>query len=247
MSNKLKDSDARQGHESRVTRNRKQKYSKDVYGARVPHEDARILDDYGKANKLERSDVVRMGLHQFALRQQMRYHKKDPLREMTEQVIAEKIEPLYNRVAEMAAMLHGLAGAIAQMNQISSAQASARNSAEALSSRNGVEAVPAQAQLFKEQKQLIEKTLMAAMLALRLHVNYVVEPIIRRTNTRSGDDVEAYLQAAIRGREEWSEVTREVITRTGNRILFELNLITKEDWEKLLNVYRSQTSGGAAR
>ena len=25
--------------------------------------------------------------------------------------------------------------------------------------------------------------------------------------------------------------------RTGNRILFELNLITKEDWERLLDVY----------
>jgi len=67
--------------------------------------------------------------------------------------------------------------------------------------------------------------------------NYVVEPILREIEARSGVGAEAHLQAAIQGRDRWCETTREVIMRTGNRILFELNLITKEDWERLLDVY----------
>ena len=98
--------------------------------------------------------------------------------------------------------------------------------------------------IFKEQKQLIEQTLMAAMLTLRLHIGYVIEPILRGVEARSDGRAEAYLQAALQGRDRWSDITREVIARTGNRILFELNLITKEDWEKLLEVYHNKDMKG---
>lgn len=209
-------------------KHKRKKYTSEIYGARLEFEDARILDDYGKANKLDRSDVVRLGLHQFALRQQLRHHKKDPLRETLEQIVAEKIEPLSSRVEEVAVVLHEVAEAVIQIKQMP---------------HDGSEAVQTQGEVAREQKQLIEKTLMAAMLALRLHINYVVEPILREIDARAGIGAEAHLQAAIHGRDIWCETTREVITRTGNRILFELNLITKEDWERLLDVYEGASRG----
>jgi hypothetical protein len=240
VAKKVKVTETQAGHESRSTRNRKQRYSKEVYGARVPHEDARILEDYGKANNLERSDVVRRALHYFALRQQMISPKKDPIREMIEQVVAAQIAPLCNRAEETVAALRQLAELIIQTRQAPAVAGVSNNSDEASARLEEIETSQPPLQALKEQKQLLEKTLMAAMLALRLHVNYIVEPVLQNAEARSDDRAAASLQAAIRGRDAWSEITREVITRTGNRILFELNLITKEDWEELLKTYHNR-------
>lgn len=233
MSSNREQNGRREDKSTRAGKYKPKNYTDEIYGARLRFEDARILDDYGRANKLDRSEVVRRGLHQFALRQQMRHHKKDPLRETLEQIVAEKIEPLNNRIEDVAAILNELAGIIVQLKQVPVAQANTEESADLSLHLN---------EAAREQKQLIEKTLMAAMLALRLHVNYIVEPVLSGIEARSGDVVEPHLQAAIQGRDRWCETTREVITRTGNRILFELNLITKDDWEKLLNVYNNQAS-----
>ena len=48
-------------------RHKRKNYTDEIYGARLQFEDARILDDYGKANRLDRSEVVRRGLHHFVL------------------------------------------------------------------------------------------------------------------------------------------------------------------------------------
>lgn len=77
-----------------VTRRRRRNFTEEVYGARLPYDDARIIDDYANANKLDRSEAVRQGLHHFALRQKMIRTKKDPLRESLEQVVAEQIAPV---------------------------------------------------------------------------------------------------------------------------------------------------------
>jgi hypothetical protein len=228
LSNKAGSNGRREAKPQRDGKYKRKNYTSEIYGARLAFEDARILDDYGRANKLDRSDVVRLGLHQFALRQQMAHHKKDPLRETLEQIVAKKIEPLSNRVEEVAAVLHELAEAVIQIKQMPHV---------------GGEAAQPLGDVAREQKQLIEKTLMAAMLALRLQVNYVIEPILREIDARAGVGAEAHLQAAIQGRDRWSETTREVITRTGNRILFELNLITNEDWEGLLHAYEGVSRG----
>jgi hypothetical protein len=222
-------------HEAKSQHDRKYKrknYTSAIYGARLEFEDARILDDYGRANKLDRSAVVRLGLHQFALRQQMHHHKKDPLRETLEQIVAEKIEPLFNRIEEVVAVLHEVAQAVIQIRQQSKHMP-----------HNGIEIAHMEAEVARGQKPLIEQTLMAVMLVLRLHINYVVEPILRETHMRSSGGAEAHLRAAIQGRDGWCETTREVITRTGKRILFELNSITKEDWERLLDTYEKTGRG----
>lgn len=223
MSNKNGLNGRRETKPHRDGKYKRKNYTSEIYGARLPFEDARVLNEYGKANRLDRSDVVRRGLHHFALWLEMRHHKKDPLRETLEQTVAEKIEPLNHRIEEVATVLHELAEAVIQIKQMPP---------------DGSEAVQLQGKVAGEQKQLIEKTLMAAMLTLRLHVNYVVEPILREIGARAGGSAEAHLQAATRGRDGWCEATREVIARTGNRILFELNLITKEDWERLLDAYK---------
>lgn len=222
MSSKSGSNGRREAKPHQSGKYKRKNYTNEIYGARLAFEDARILDGYSKANKLDRSDVVRLGLHQFALRQQLRHNKKDPLRETLEQSVAEKIEPLSNRIEEITMVLRELAEAIVQIKHMP---------------RGESEAVQPQDEAAREQKQLVEKTLMAAMLALRLHVNYVVDPVLREVDARVGVAAETHLQAAVQGRDRWCETTREVITRTGNRILFELNLITKEDWERLLDVY----------
>jgi hypothetical protein len=93
-----------------VKRHRRRNFTAEVYGARLPYEDARVIDDYARANKLDRSEAVRRGLHQFVLRQKMLYTRKDPLRESLEQVVAEQIEPVRQRTEEMMALLNDLAG-----------------------------------------------------------------------------------------------------------------------------------------
>lgn len=228
MSNKNELNRRRLAKHSHDGKHKRKNYTSEVYGARLAFEDARVLDDYGKANKLDRSDVVRRGLHQFARWLQLSHHKKDPLRETLEQAVAEKIEPLSSRVEALCTVLPELAEAVIQIKQ---------------TTPKSVESVQPQGEFSREQKQLIEQTLMAAMLALRLHINYIVEPVLRELDARGRGKADAYLQAAIQGRDGWSETTREVISRTGNRILFELNLITKEDWERMLDVYQGAKKG----
>jgi hypothetical protein len=100
--------------------------------------------------------------------------------------------------------------------------------------------VPLIARVFAEHKQLLEQTLMAVMLGLRLQINYLVEPVLSESETRADDDIAKYLQAAVLGREKWCETTHKVISRTGKRILFESNLITQKDWKALLDSYQAE-------
>lgn len=241
-SNKHKSEKQKVSSITRAKNGKKKSFTDEVYGAHLPHEDARILDDYGSTNKLNRSEVVRLGLHQFALRLQMRYHKKDPLREMTEQVVAEQIAPLQNGVEETAATIRQLAAHLVQTQQTTVDPASVNVSAQASTPQGRDEVNYPPPQLFSEHKQLLERTLMAAMLALRLHVNYVVEPALRNIDKQSSGKPKEQLRQAVGGGDAWSELTREVIDRTGNRILFELRMITEEDWKNLLTIYNKQTS-----
>lgn len=78
----------------RKKRARKKQFTGEIYGARLAHEDARVVDDYARQKGLDRSDVVRLGMHQFALRQQMRYQRKSDLEEMREQVFREHFAPI---------------------------------------------------------------------------------------------------------------------------------------------------------
>jgi hypothetical protein len=217
-----------------VRKRKRQNYTSDVYGARLSFEDARILDDYGKANGLDRSNVVRRALHQFALKQQMLYYKKDPLREMTEQVIAEKIDPLYERVEEMISTFRGLANSIAQEKQTGPQGHQLNNSRNESTAQHVSEDKRLQDLASKEQKKILDKIILTTTLALWLQVKYVVDPILRDAEARPGQKHIDYLAAADQVGASWCQTTRKVFHRTGERALFDLKYITREEWEVLL-------------
>ena len=232
---------------ARKTRRRRRNFTEEMYGARLPHEDARVIDDYAKTNNLDRAEAVRHGLHQFALRQKMLHHKKDPLRESLEQVVAEQMEPVRRRTEEMMVVLNDLAGYVVEQGRSLARSPVGDGDRRTSSALDEAAAAPPLAQIFSEHKQLLEQTLMAVMLALRLHVNYLVEPVLSASEERAGGEAERHLRAAILGREEWCVTTRKVIARTGKRLLFESNLITPEDWRRLLDGYRAEDERGASR
>ena len=223
-----------------VTRRRRRNFTEEVYGARLPYEDARVIDDYAKANKLDRSEAVRQGLHQFALRQKMIRIKKDPLRESLEQVVAEQIAPVQQRTEEVMVLLSDLVSLVVERGQHPTDGHTKDGGGGASLPPDEGPVAPPYAHVLKEQKQLLERTLMAVMLALRLHVNYLVEPVLSASEARAGGEAERHLRAAILGRDQWCETTHKVVARTGKRLLFESNLMTQEEWEKLLAKYRAE-------
>ena len=223
-----------------MTRRRRRNFTEEVYGARLPYDDARIIDDYANANKLDRSEAVRHGLHQFALRQKMIRTKKDPLRESLEQVVAEQIAPVKERTEEVMVLLSDLVNLVVERGQNPPDGHTKDGGGGASLPLHEGSVAPPYAHVLKEQKQLLERTLMAVTLALRLHVSYLIEPALSASEARSGVEVERHLRAAITGSGQWCETTRKVVTRTGKRILFESNLMTKEEWERLLAEYRAE-------
>jgi hypothetical protein len=229
------------------TRHKRKNFTEEVYGARLPFEDARVIDDYAKANRLDRSEVVRLGMHQFALRQKMLHPRKDPVRESLEQVVAEQMEPFRRRTEEMMVLLNDLAGYVVEQGRSLPPSPVEGGNQRASAPHDEAAVAPPLAQFFSEQKQLLEQTLMAVMLALRLHVNYLVEPVLSASEARAGGEAERHLRAAILGREEWCETTRRVVARTGKRLLFESKLITPEEWKRLLDDYRAEDEQGASR
>jgi AcrR family transcriptional regulator len=218
-----------------------------MYGARLPHEDARVIDDYAEANKLDRAEAVRQALHLFALRQKMLRTKKDPLRESLEQVVAEQLGPVRQRTEEMMAMLNDLASFIVEQDRSLPGTFTEGGNRQTSSPHDEGSAAHPYTQFFSGQKQLLEQTLMLVMLALRLHVNYLIEPVLSVSEARSDDEAERHLRAAIVGPEEWCGTTRKVVARTGKRLLFESKLITPEEWERLLDEYRAEDGRGAPR
>lgn len=207
---------------AKKARHRGRQFTKAVYSARLPFEDARILNAYAKANSLDRSEVVRLGLHQFALRQQMKSHVKNPLlREAQEQLIAEQIAPITNRLDEMTALMNELTNLLIESRQSSkeNTPVSIKNAAHLFQEESEFTQLKQQ---FSEQKKLLERILVTTTLALRLHINYIIQPMLK--NMEKGE-IETHLRTAEQGRDSWNPTTSEIIKRTGNRILVELNFL----------------------
>ena len=76
---------------------------------------------------------------------------------------------------------------------------------------------------WREQKQLLERVLLASTLAMRLFVNYLVEPDLRATDVQNADEIKTYMLAADSGRDAWCDLTKQVIKRTGQRVRHDLN------------------------
>lgn len=174
-----------------LTRNKKKTFTDRTYGARLPYEDARVLDDYAERNKLDCADVVRLAVKQFVARQSMKYQPKDAVRVAIEEVISEQLAPVI---------------ALLEERSPHSDLASQINSP------------------LREQQQLLERVLLASTLAMRLFVNYSVEPGLRAADARNANEIKTHLLAADSGRDAWCDLTKQVIKRTGQRVRHDLNL-----------------------
>ena len=191
-------------------------YAPEMYGARLPYSDARILDDYATAHRQTRADVVRLALHHFALKQQMRLSTKNGTPPAPpEQALTEQLRPLQARLDELAGQLHELV------------QTTRRTRPAASEITAGTDSVAALAQLINPQQQLLEQLLVTVMLTLRLQVNYSVAPALDALpQDDDGAALTHHLANTDNGREQWSAATRAVYQRTGKRILAEIAAAT---------------------
>lgn len=150
--------------QARPKRRKRNSYTNQMYGARLPREDARIVDDYARSNELDRAGVVRLALHQFALRQQMLYQGKGMSGEQPDQSIAAQLSVIKMRLEEMFALTAEMANFIGE-ERSSAAQfkPSAREVANVSrpittnDNRGRVE------RLFNQQQQLLEAVLVEAI------------------------------------------------------------------------------------
>ena len=175
----------------RQTRHKKKTFTDRTYGARLPYENARVLDDYAERNKLDRADVVRLAVKQFVVRQSMKYQPKDAVRAAVEEVISEQLAPVIALLEKRSTDNH-------PADQINSP--------------------------LRDQKQLLERVLLASTLAMRLFVTYSVEPDLRAADALNAAEIKGHLLAADSGRDAWCDLTKQVIKRTGQRVRHDLNL-----------------------
>ena len=203
------------GRAPRKKRARKKQYTDEIYGARLKHEDARVVDDYARQKSLDRSDVVRLGMHQFALRQQMRFQHKSSLEEMQEQVFREHFAALGGQLDALRSALNELPQTLVELHlrQVFPA---------AIGEAEGVELAQAIVGELPKQRRALEQALFASVLTLRLVTNYLVEPQLRRLDAPDGVDFEPHLRAAAKGKEAWGAVLGTVMKLTGERVMSEL-------------------------
>ena len=207
------------GRAPRKKRARKKQFTDEIYGARLKHEDARVVDDYARQKGLDRSDVVRLGMHQFALRQQMRFQHKSSLEEMQEQVFREHFASLGGQLDALHSALQELPQTLVELHL---RQAFPNRADEA----QGGELVQAVGRELPKQRRALEQALFASVLTLRLVTNYLIEPQLRRLDAPDGADFEPHLRAAAKGKEAWGTGLGMVMKLTGERVMSELGFIT---------------------
>lgn len=204
---------------ARKKRARKKQFTSEIYGARLAHEDARVVDDYARRKGLDRSDVVRLGMHQFALRQQMRYQPKSALEEMQEQVFREYFAEFGGRLDALASALQELPRTLIELQAGTALPAGSGKAGGGETAEMGGGEIP-------RERHALEQALFASVLTLRLITNYLVEPQLRRLDAPDGDDFEPHLRAATGGKEAWGTVLGAVMKLTGERVMVELGFAT---------------------
>ena len=203
------------GRAPRKKRARKKQFTDEIYGARLKHEDARVVDDYARQKGLDRSDVVRLGMHQFALRQQMLFQHKSSLEEMQEQVFREHFAALGGQLEALHSALQELPQTLVELHL-------RQTFPDRADEAQGGELIQAVGREFPKQRRALEQALFASVLTLRLVTNYLVEPQLRRLDAPDGADFEPHLRAAAKGKEAWSTVLGAIMKLTGERVMSEL-------------------------
>lgn len=210
---------------ARRRRRRKKDYTDATYGARLPHEDARIADEYARQHSLERADVVRLAMKQFAYRQQMRYQPKSEVAELREQVFREYFAPVSEQLDALSATLHELPETLLELHaeRLFRTGAGDAENGEAHPAGDGqtsefVRRVEAE---LRSQRRVLERAHFASVLTLRLVTNYLVEPQLRRIDPSDAEAMKPHLRAAREGNEAWGTVLGAVMKLTGERVMAE--------------------------
>jgi hypothetical protein len=207
---------------TRRKRRRKKTYSDATYGARLPHEDARIADEYARQHKLDRAGVVRLAMKQFAYRQQMRYQPKSDLEEMREQVFREHFARIAEQLDALALTLHELPQTLLEFR---SRQPFVSGNGETWNDETDAPGSELARRLETEisfQRRALEQALFASVLTLRLITNYLVEPQLRRFDGSDAAALEPHFRAASEGKEAWGAGLAAVMKLTGERVMSEL-------------------------
>lgn len=207
---------------TRRKRRRKKTYSDATYGARLPHEDARIADEYARQHKLDRADVVRLAMKQFAYRQQMRYQPKSDLEEMREQVFREHFAPIAEQLNALALTLQELPQTLLEIRSRQPVASGNGDAGNGETGESGSELARRLETEISSQRRALEQALFASVLTLRLVTNYLVEPQLRRIDVSDGAALEPHLRAASEGREAWGAGLAAVMRLTGERVMNEL-------------------------
>jgi hypothetical protein len=207
---------------TRRKRRRKKTYSDATYGARLPHEDARIADDYARQHKLDRAGVVRLAMKQFAYRQQMRYQPKSDLEEMREQVFREHFAPIAEQLDALALTLHELPQTLLEFRSRQPFASGNGVAGNGETDAPGSELAHRLETEISSQRRALEQALFASVLTLRLVTNYLIEPQLRRLDGSDGTALEPHLRAASNGKEAWGAGLAAVMKLTGERVMSEL-------------------------
>lgn len=207
---------------TRRKRRRKKTYSDATYGARLPYEDARIADEYARQHKLDRADVVRLAMKQFAYRQQMRYQPKSDLEEMREQVFREHFAPIAEQLDALALTLQELPQTILELRSRQPSASGNGDDGNGETDATGSELARRLETEISSQRRALEQALFASVLTLRLVTNYLVEPQLRRLDESDGAALESHLRAASEGKEAWGAGLAAVMKLTGERVMTEL-------------------------
>ena len=210
---------------ARRRRRRKKEFTDATYGARLPHEDARIADEYARQHSLERADVVRLAMKQFAYRQQMRYQPKSEIAEVREQVFREHFAPVGEQLDALLSTLHELPQTLLELhagrlfsavgNDAGDGEMRPPEDAEKDELAHRVEAE------LRSQRRVLERAHFASALTLRLVTTFLVEPQLRRIDASDAEAMKPHLHAAREGKKAWGAVLGAVMKLTGDRVMAE--------------------------
>lgn len=207
-------------------RRRKKEFTDATYGARLPPEEARIADDYALRHGLERADVVRLAMKDFAYKQGLRYPLKSEIAETREKIFREHFAAVAEQLDALLAAVRGLPETLLELfdgrlfragdARIGDGPLLTQGDATGEDFAGRVEAE------LRSQRETLQQAHFSSVLALRLITNYLVEPQIRSITAADADALKPHLRAAREGNEAWGVVLSAVMKLTGDRAMAEL-------------------------
>lgn len=225
MTNEIEISATSRERSTRRRRRRKKEYTDATWGARLPHEDARIADEYRRQHNLDRADVVRLAIKQFAYRQQMRYQPKGELAELREQIFREHFAPVGEQLEALLSAFRELPHTLLELHAgrlFRTGGAGADGGELRPPGDIGKEELARRVEAeLRSQRRVLERAHSASALTLRLVTNYLVEPQLRRIEASDAEAMKPHLHAAREGKDAWTADLSAVMRLTGERVMAE--------------------------